>query len=138
LNKYLFYQLTIIVLRDDFIDDDRVQHRRGAVCLLRSGSQLDVRWIILRERAGMEEWEQRFCFNRACTVGTWMVARSCTNHEIWLVASHHDAWPYTVADTLPVCLCCGDDLLTIVELEGGISRSLVNEQGPVFDFLRQL
>ena len=86
----------------------------------------------------MEEWEQRFCFNRACTVGTWMVARSCVNYEIWFVTSHHQALPYTVAGIVPVCICCGEDLLTTVELEGGIGQALVDEQGPVFDFLRRL
>jgi hypothetical protein len=86
----------------------------------------------------MEEWEQRFCFNRTCRVGTWMVARSRTNHEIWLVAPHHNGWPYTVAGTLPVCVCCGEDLLTTIELEGEVGQLLADEQGPVFDFLRQL
>jgi hypothetical protein len=61
-----------------------------------------------------------------------------TNHEIWLVAPHHTAWPYTVAGTVPVCLYCGEDLLTTVELEGGVGQSLEDEQEQVFDFLRQL
>jgi hypothetical protein len=83
-------------------------------------------------------WEQRFCFNRACSIGSWMVLRGSINPELWWVAQHHDQRPYVVAGTVPVCMCCGADLLTTVELEGGIGGSRADEQGPVFDFLRQL
>jgi len=86
----------------------------------------------------MEQWERRFCFNRACTIGTWMVAQPHPAQEIWLVAREQNDNPYTVAGEVPVCLYCGDDLVTTVDLEGGFGQSEQGEQGPVFDFLRRL
>jgi len=63
---------------------------------------------------------------------------SRTNDALWWVALHHDAEFYTVAGVVPVCFYCAEDLLTIVELEGGIGGTAAHEDGLVFDFLRQL
>ena len=84
------------------------------------------------------EWERRFCANRSCMVGSWMVLRSRTNDTLWWVTQHHNAGFYTVAGVVPACFYCGEDLLTIVELEGGIGSTVAHEDGLVFDFLRQL
>ena len=84
------------------------------------------------------EWERRFCANRSCMVGSLMVLRSRTNDALWWVALRHDAGFYTVAGVVPACFYCAEDLLTIVELEGGIGGTIAHEDGLVFDFLRQL
>ena len=84
------------------------------------------------------EWERRFCAHRSCQEGCWLVLRPCTNDALWWVARHHDVGFYTVAGVVPACFYCGEDLLTIAELEGGIGDPIAREDGVVFDFLRQL
>jgi hypothetical protein len=43
-----------------------------------------------------------------------------------------------VAAMSPVCRCCGEDLLTVVEIEGGIGGDIGDETEPLFDFARSL
>ena len=83
-------------------------------------------------------WEQRYCPNRTCAVGAWMVQRDPTLGDVWLVAAHEDDSPFTVAALDPVCPRCGITLLAVVELDSRRAEPVGAETRPVFNFVRSL
>lgn len=84
------------------------------------------------------DWEQLFCPNRHCSADAWMVRQGGSARDLWWVANEPDSSPYTVAATVPVCPRCGDTLLAMLELEGGLGGGAILEEGPMFAFVRTL
>ncbi|MFO7169383.1 MAG: hypothetical protein DIU80_015265 [Chloroflexota bacterium] len=83
------------------------------------------------------EWEHRICPDRACSA-VWFVASDSRGYDVWYVAREAGAQPTVVAASGPVCPICGEELVTILELEGGLGPSGLPESGPLFDYARTL
>jgi hypothetical protein len=83
-------------------------------------------------------WEQRYCLDRACQAGTWMVSLVRHVRELWRVSAGGAVPNYTVAATIPICPFCGAELLTIVEFEGGLGGDVELDDGPLMRFIHNL
>lgn len=84
------------------------------------------------------EEERRFCPDRACNSGAWLVQRIEQAGDYWVVMSASEDGSWLVAATDPVCPRCGATLATLLDLDGGLGESDFVEIGPIFDFARSL
>lgn len=82
--------------------------------------------------------EDHFCANPHCLIGRWLVTLHSEINQVWRVISCDDGEPFLVAAPRPLCPCCGEPLLTHFEVEGGFADGGLQEDGPLFDFIRQL
>ncbi len=80
--------------------------------------------------------DEYYCLNPHCLVGSWSVTRE--QEQVWRITATFDNYPFLVAATTPHCPCCGAQLQTPLEMEGGMGVALDDEQGPLFDFVRSL
>lgn len=58
--------------------------------------------------------------------------------QLWRVVAYFEETPFLVAATHPVCPCCGKQLMSRFEFDGGFGPQAEDEQGPLFDFVRSL
>lgn len=82
--------------------------------------------------------EERYCANPQCLVRHWSVTLKSAAKQVWRIVAYFDDTPFLVAAPTPICPCCGDRLLTSLEFEDGFADQPQNEEGPLFDFIRQL
>lgn len=82
--------------------------------------------------------EDRFCVNPDCPVGRWFVILRPGVNQVWRIESAVDEDAYFVSAPTPLCPCCAEPLLTSFDLEGGFTEEAAGEDGPLFEFVRQL
>ncbi len=84
------------------------------------------------------DWEQRFCPWRPCAGGAWIVKRAFGRRDTWLVTHEGEGSTWTISAPQPICPICSAQLLTPLELEGGIGGDIGEEEGPLFEWARSL
>lgn len=84
------------------------------------------------------EEQRRFCPERWCRSGAWLVQRAARLPDVWQVSHATDGGTWTIAAVVPVCPRCGATLRTSLELDGGLGGDDVLQPGAVLDWLRTL